>query len=348
MNGYERIHAALRGEIPDRTPVMLHNFMMAAREAGITMRQYREDPQAIRDSLAMAVEKYAYDGIVVDVDTATLAGALGVPIDFPEDLPARSVGPRLGSLEEIRNLPPVDIGRYRGVQVWLEATALLRRRFGNEIMIRGNCDQAPFSLACGMRSIEEWMLDLTDPEKRPLADALLEYCFTATSQFVRLMAEAGAHMVSSGDSPAGPDMISPNMYREFALPYERRVAQLANELGLPYVLHICGKTDLILSDMAATGASGLELDFKTDVRLARERLNNETTFIGNIDPSRVLARGTPSLVAEKTRELLTVFADTPRFILNAGCAIPADTPPENLRTMIRTAQEYSCNAVRSS
>lgn len=29
MNGCERIRAALCGESPDRTPVMLHNFMMA-------------------------------------------------------------------------------------------------------------------------------------------------------------------------------------------------------------------------------------------------------------------------------------------------------------------------------
>ena len=35
MNGLERIMAALRGEQPDKTPVMLHNFMMAAREAGL-------------------------------------------------------------------------------------------------------------------------------------------------------------------------------------------------------------------------------------------------------------------------------------------------------------------------
>ena len=30
MNGRERIAAALRGERPDRVPVMLHNFMPAA------------------------------------------------------------------------------------------------------------------------------------------------------------------------------------------------------------------------------------------------------------------------------------------------------------------------------
>ena len=46
MNGYERITAALKGDKPDKVPVMLHNFMMAAREHGITMEQYREQPEA--------------------------------------------------------------------------------------------------------------------------------------------------------------------------------------------------------------------------------------------------------------------------------------------------------------
>ncbi len=63
-------------------------------------------------------------------------------------------------------------------------------------------------------------------------------------------------------------------------------------------------------------------------------MKDRAVFIGNIDPSGVLALGTPELVEAKTRELLAVFADTPRFILNAGCAIPATTPPENLRAMI--------------
>jgi uroporphyrinogen decarboxylase len=67
-------------------------------------------------------------------------------------------------------------------------------------------------------------------------------------------------------------------------------------------------------------------------------MKDRAVFIGNIDPSGVLALGTPELVGAKTRELLAVFADTPRFILNAGCAIPATTPPENLREMIRAAR----------
>ena len=45
MTGYERIQAALSGKRADKTPIMLHNFMMAAREAGYTMEQYRNDPK---------------------------------------------------------------------------------------------------------------------------------------------------------------------------------------------------------------------------------------------------------------------------------------------------------------
>jgi len=47
MNGFERIKAALSGNFPDKIPVMLHNFMMVAKEAGLSMGAYRENPKAI-------------------------------------------------------------------------------------------------------------------------------------------------------------------------------------------------------------------------------------------------------------------------------------------------------------
>ena len=225
--------------------------------------------------------------------------------------------------------------------MWLEATRRLKQHFGDEIYLRGNCDQLPFSLASMVRSTEEWMMDLLDEENSPLVEGLLDYCTEASTQFIRLMVTTGAHLVSNGDSPAGPDMISPRLFRRFALPYEKRVIDVAHQEGMPYFLHICGKVDRILDDMLASGADGLELDFKTDVHLAHDRMHDRAVFIGNLDPSGVLARGTPDLVEQKTRELLEVFADTPRFILNAGCAMPSDTPPENLRTMIRVAREFS-------
>jgi uroporphyrinogen decarboxylase len=339
MNGYQRIQAALRGETPDRTPVMLHNFMLAARQADVPMSRYRRDPSEIARCLIESVEKYDTDGVVLDIDTATLAGALGVPVEYPEDQPAVCRRPALADLSEVDRLEEADIARFPGVQVWLEAARLLSRHFHGEIFVRGNCDQCPFSLASMMCGSEAWMLALLEPSRHAFAHRLLEHCARATIQFVRLMSQTGADMLSNGDSPAGPELISPRLYREFAQPYEEEVAAAAHGTGLPYALHICGSTDLILEDMVATGADALELDYRTDSRKACRILKDRATFIGNIDPTGVLAQGDPKLVEAKTRELIGYFRGNPRFILNAGCAIPPSTPPSNLLAMLRCLGE---------
>jgi uroporphyrinogen decarboxylase len=340
MNGYERIISAMKGERPDNVPVMLHNFMMAAEEAGYTQAEFRSDPQKIANAFIQSIEKYRYDGIMVDIDTVTLAGALGVPVDFPENEPARTNRGCLADLEEVNDLDTPDISRNERIQIWLEAVRIMVRYFDREILIRGNCDQAPFSLASMMRTPAIWMLDLLNPESQELVHRLLEHCLETGQQFMRLMADTGAHMLSQGDSPAGPEMISPEMYRDFAMPYEARMVEEAHRLGLSYILHICGDTGLILDDMVNTGSDGLEIDHKTDASIARDAINNRCTFVGNVDPSGVLALGDQKAVAQKTQEVLNVFATTPRFILNAGCAIPSSTPPENIMTMIRTAREF--------
>jgi len=55
MNGYQRINAALKGEKTDKVPVMLHNFMMAAREYGVTMERFRNDPKVIAGPIITSV-----------------------------------------------------------------------------------------------------------------------------------------------------------------------------------------------------------------------------------------------------------------------------------------------------
>jgi len=336
MNGRERIENALKGLENDRTPVMLHNFQMAAREAGFTMERYRESPKNIADTFIRAIETYDYDGVLVDIDTATLAGAAGVPVDFPEDEPARTHEPLLTELDDFDFLREVKVADYKYIQIWCEAVAILKDYFKNEIYIRGNCDQAPFSLASMLRTPQEWMMDLMMNEEKALE--LIDICAGLTIQFIKAMTETGCHMVSNGDSPAGPEMISPDMYEKFALPYEKRVVEAADDAGAAYTLHICGDTTAILDTITETGADALELDYKTDVHKAREAPDGKMTFIGNIDPSGVIALGTPDDVKRETEKLLAVFADTPRFILNAGCSIPPNTPSENLKALISAAR----------
>ena len=318
MNGYERIRAAVEGRRPDRVPVMLHNFLMAADEAGYSQARYRESPAAMADSHSRAVERYGYDGVMLDLDTAVVAGALGVPVAFPEDEPARAVAPLLARIEDVRTLRPPRVEGHRYVQACLQAVRLLVERFRGQIYVRGNCDQLAFSLATMVCGAAELYMDLCYPEKEGWVHELLEHCTQAALQYIRLMAQTGCDMVSNGDSPAGPDLISPEMYARFALPYEQRVVDEAHRLGLPYTLHICGNTSRILEAMVRTGTDCLELDYKTDTAAAHAALRGRVVLIGNIDPSGVL-----------------------RFILNAGCAIPQGTPGDNIRALVRVAREFA-------
>ena len=332
MNGYQRIKAALNGEWPDKRPVMLHNFMLAAREAGYTMKQYRDDPQIAAKVHIQTVEKYDLDGLLFDVDTALLASAIGIPTDYPVDEPARTHEPLLTSLEMLDDLSPVDISKNERIQAAIEAVRILKKYFGDEIFLRGNIDQAPFSLASMVRTPGDFMMDLLMNEEKVFQ--LLDYCLDPCLQFAQLMSEAGVHMLSNGDSPAGPEMISPDMYEKFALPYEKKIAEKSHQLGLPYLMHICGDTTSILKDMSGIGIDAIELDYKTDIQKIYDMYKDTITFFGNIDPSGVLANGTTKIVEEKVVELLKVYRDSPRFVMNAGCAIPPTTPEANIRTLI--------------
>ena len=338
MTGKERVQAALDGKWTHRRPVMLHNFMMAAREEGISMKVFREDPQKAADAYIHAAEKYDIDGLLIDVSTATLAGSVGVPVDYPDEEPARTHGTLISSLDEVQDLAPVEVVKDAGIQHWLEITRLVKEYFGEEKYIRGNCDQAPFSLASMIRGSQELMTDLLmEPDK---VAQLLEYSTEAGIQFIRLMAGTGAHMVSNGDSVAGPEMIPPEFYRQFALPYEKRLVDEAHSLGVTYTLHICGDAGVILEDMVKTGADALELDYLTDIKAIYEHCHTSTLMIGNLDPSGVIKYGSPDLIKQKTLELLEIYKGSPRLMINAGCAIPPDTPSENIRAMVETTHQF--------
>lgn len=170
-----------------------------------------------------------------DVDTALIASSVGVPTDYPEDAPARTHKPLLQSLDEVDQLTDKDISSDRRIQHSVETIRIMKKYFGDEIWLRGNCDQAPFSLACAMRSPALFMMDMLTDEEHSLQ--LIEWSVGICKQFVRLMVEAGSDMVSHGDSLAGPDMVSPEMYAKFAVPSELTMIEEAHHCGVPYLYY---------------------------------------------------------------------------------------------------------------
>ena len=106
------------------------------------------------------------------------------------------------------------------------------------------------------------------------------------------------------------------------------------------MLHICGDTELILKDMPDTGLDAVELDYKTDIKQIHDLYKDTIVLSGTIDPSGIIANGLPKAVEAKVIELLELYKDSPRLIMNAGCAIPPGTPEENIRKLVETTRNY--------
>ena len=340
MNSLERVRAVLVGGVPDRVPVCLHNFMLAVREAGVSMEDYRTDPEVIARVHLQAVEKYGHDCIMVDTDTTMLAEAMGARSECAPHEPGRIVEPAIHSLDEVDRLEVVNPETDGRIPALLEAVRLMSKQVGSEVAIRGNADQAAFGLACLVRGIEEFLMELAEQGDNPRIAQLLEVCHQSHLSVHRALAKAGAHFTSLGDSLAGPDVTSPRMFGRFARPYEERLVRDLAADGIFVVIHICGDTSRILGMLAEYDPCGFELDYKTDAAKAKQTVGQRHVLFGNIDPSGVLARGTVEQVREATRQLISVWKPGGRFILNAGCAIPPTTPPENIHALVAAAKEY--------
>jgi uroporphyrinogen decarboxylase len=339
MNSLQRVKAVLAGQIPDRVPVCLHNFMLAAREAGIPMEKYRSEPEAMARAHLAALDKYGHDCIFVDTDTTMLAEAMGATSECAPNEPGRIVAPAIRSLRDVERLKVVNPESDGRIPALLEGLRLIAKQVGQEVAIRGNADQAAFDLACLVRGIEEFLMELASDSENPAIGRLLEICYQSHLAVHRALAKAGAHFTSMGDSLAGPDVISPRMFARWAQPYEARlVKELARE-GIFTVIHICGDTSRILGFLSEYDFCGFELDYKTDAVRAKSRAGAGHVLFGNIDPSGVIARGSPALIREKTRQLIALWKPGGLFVLNAGCAIPANTPEENIRALLAAARE---------
>jgi MtaA/CmuA family methyltransferase len=190
-------------------------------------------------------------------------------------------------------------------------------------------------LAAAMMGIDQLMLKLVDDP--PFVRALMERCAEYGLAYGRALSDAGADMLSGGDSPAG--LIGPRAYREFALPFEQRlIASLKSATRKPVSLHICGNALPILRDMATSGADVLEIDHRVDISAALDAVPPGIALWGNLDPVQILSQGTAMEVRQAAKQVLEKVRAAKRqdFVLSSGCTLAVETPAENLVAMLNS------------
>jgi MtaA/CmuA family methyltransferase len=183
--------------------------------------------------------------------------------------------------------------------------------------------------AADLRGVSNIMLDLA--ENPDWVEELLEICAEVEIAFARAQVEAGADMIGLGDAVGS--LVSPGMYRQFALPYEQRIFAAVHEMGALCRLHICGNTNKIVDAMVESGADIIDLDFMVNMEDAAKRHGDRVSFCGNINPMSMFLKGTPEQVYAATQQCIDIGG--PRSFSAGGCEIPMLSPDANVQAQNR-------------
>lgn len=319
-------------------PLAVH---YCARIAGVSLFEYTSKPHVLADSVIRYYERFRPDAVWVSADTWVSAQAMGARVGAraADQVWGGSGPPLIRTAADLGRIPDPDPGSQGRYPLMLEALHTIVRKLGQEAFVVACFDQYPFSLAVQLLGIHEAMLKLHDD--RSLIEGVMERCLDYGLAYGRAMAEAGADMLSGGDSPAG--LIGPEFYRSAALPFEKRlISGLKSSARKPVSLHICGDSTPILKDMAGSGADVLEIDHFVHIAEACRIAGPGVALWGNLDPVGLLARGSPVAVQEEARRVLDAVRKRahPRFVLSSGCTLALETPAENLDAMIKAARDY--------
>lgn len=339
MTSVERVDAAIHFRKPDRVPVDLHNFQPAAAATGRPLSEVFQDGELLAEAMLLAWRQFGHDMILLENGTACNAQACGVHVVYREDAAPAAEKPLIRSLGEVASLEVPDPYITSPMCEILKATRILSREIGDRVWICARADQGPMDLAAQLRGISELMLDIGMGEQPELIHALLDYARRVATRYAYALIECGGHSTSIGEPVAGPAMLSPKAYRRYPWVHEKRMVDELKQHGIILHNHICGDTAKILEDFVGTGAEVLEIDHKTDMRLAKQHARGRTTLLGNIDTS-LLINGTPQQVEDACREAIEVMGPGYGFILGPGCAMSTETPADNVHALVESAKRY--------
>ena len=344
MNSLQRCRTVIEGGIPDRVPVIPQDAHVAAHLAGLNHIEYARDPAKRAAAVLQQRERFGYDGMIIGGDTVCLAESVGVKVAYAEDQSPRWVGACLDDYASVGSFRLPDPACDGRLPVWVETVQRVASDVGEDFLVIARADQGAFSLASMMRGMENFMMDLVeaqgDDELKTNIHKLLSFCNDAQFEFIKALVSAGAHVVTTGDSIAGPSVCAPAYYREFCLPYETEMVRRCEEIDIPFSIHIWGFCDPILSDWMQAGAQLWEIDHKTSFEKARAITKGKVTLIGNLDTSSVMYSGTPKDVKTAAKKVLDICLPGGGLILSSGCLLAGDTPVENMQALADAARDF--------
>lgn len=158
-----------------------------------------------------------------------------------------------------------------------------------------------------------------------------------TIDYLAYQADCGVAAVQLFESAAF--LLSPEQYREFALPYQQRI--FAALKGIVPTIQFAREWN-VLDDLDAAGADVISLPATIHLRDARAQLGADRVFQGNLD-NRLLAYGSEPAIAEAVADCVAAGGRR-GHIFNLSHGLLRETPFERVTNLVKQVHGYRCDA----
>lgn len=249
------------------------------------------------------------------------------------------VGGTVNTPEDLENYEPPDAFDPERIEM-MEKT--VKPTKSEDVAIMGLCTSG-WHLAFEVRGgIDKLVID--SYRNPSFAEMLISKIAEACQRFAEAMIEVGVDVLIVADDYAdshGP-LISPQLFRKFALPHLKKMVDIGKKHGIPVLLHSDGNLYPILDDIVNTGIKGLHPIEPGAMDLAdvKERYGNRICLFGNVDCRYVLPYGNEESVRKDVRRCIDAAGKGGGFILTSSNTLHANVKIDNIYVMVDEARKY--------
>jgi uroporphyrinogen decarboxylase len=285
-----------------------------------------QDPDRAAEITLQPVRRYGVDAAILFSDIVTPVWASGFGIDITPGVGPECERP-FASADDLTRFSPLEES-----DLWFQTETIEALTAELDVPLIGFAG-APFTLAAYLvegrpsrNHARAKSLMVGQPDLwHQLCDRLADLAITTLSA----QAAAGAAAVQLFDSWAG--VLHPEHYRRYVAPHSARILAALTAQGVP-TLHFGIDTGELLDQFADAGADAVGVDWRTPLRVARERTGGRVALQGNLDPALCLAPW--EAVEVEVRRILADNGGHPGHIFNLGHGVLPDTDPDVLARVV--------------
>lgn len=164
-------------------------------------------------------------------------------------------------------------------------------------------------------------------------------------KFIESLRGARIDMLENGGGDGSMSVISPAVFAEYCVPYDRLTTAALHDIGIKTVYHTCGKMMAQLDLIRQIGCDASEtltprgMGGDADLRRIKTTLGGEMALIGGFNQQAGFERGTPEVIRQQIETCWEQAGPDGGYIMAASDHF-FEGDPENIRTYVEIAKEF--------